>query len=104
MAHCEKCNSILQKNEIDVCDACKKQKLTDAELEKIKPILENLEKETLLDTGMAKLSGGFATTCIFDYDDDYIDIELKWGIQNDCENRVETEQYKINRRTFQLED
>ena len=34
----------------------------------------------------------------------YFDIELKWGVQNDVENRVNTEQYKMDRFTLRISD
>lgn len=105
MAHCQKCNSILQKNELDVCNLCKQENsLTDADKNKVKELLDLLEAETLNDTGVGKLSGGFAKADMFGFDESYVDVELKWGVQNDIENRVNTEQYKINRKTWKMED
>jgi len=70
----------------------------------VKNELDKLEQNTIYDTGIKNISGGFANADIFDYDEDYFDIELKWGIQNDCENNVHTEQYKMDRETLEITD
>jgi hypothetical protein len=70
----------------------------------VKDALEELETETIASTGVQGISGGFATADIFDHDEHYFDIELKWGIQNDCENVVHTEQYRMDRLTLKIED
>ena len=78
--------------------------LTKQETEKLIPVLEKLEQDTMIDTGVSKISGGFASADMFNYDEDYIDVELKWGVQSDVEDSVHTEQYKVNRKTFKIED
>lgn len=72
--------------------------------EEVKNALDELERDTIYDTGIKNISGGFASANIFDYDDEYFYIELKWGVQNDCENRVNTENYKMNRFTLRILD
>ena len=72
--------------------------------EEVKKALEKLETNTEYDTGVSMHSGGFACADIFDYDEEYFDIELKWGIQNDCDNVVHTEQYKMDRLTLRIEE
>ena len=76
----------------------------DIDCQEVKDALYEFEKETQLDVGVKNLSGGFASANIFDYDDNYFDIELKWGVQNDVENRVNTEQYKMDRFTLRISD
>lgn len=70
----------------------------------VKKALDEFERKTVYETGVRMISGGFATADIFDYDNEYFDIELKWGVQNDVENRVNTEQYKMNRTTLEITD
>ena len=72
--------------------------------EKINKILEKLEDDTSKNTGVIRFCGGFAKTEILDKDNEYFNVELKWGVQSDCENTVHTEQYKINRKTFEIEE
>jgi hypothetical protein len=79
----------------------KKYNLTDIE---VKNKLTKFEWDTLKATGIRHLSGGFVEAEVFGMDKEYFDVELKWGVQNDCENRVHTEQYKMNRETLELED
>ena len=70
----------------------------------VKDVLKDFENETEKDMGLDRISGGFAVADIFNYDEDYFDIELKYGIQSDCENNVTTEQYKMDRLTLKIED
>jgi len=71
---------------------------------KVIKALEKLERETIRDTGVFSVSGGFSKVEIFDYDDDYFDIELKWGVQSDCQNTVHTEAYKMDRITLKIKE
>lgn len=75
-------------------------KLTKKELEKIKPILDDLEWDAYLP--YKNINGGFAEAVMFDYDEDFIDVELKFGIKSDAEDVCYTEQYTIDRKTFIL--
>ena len=72
--------------------------LTEKETNELSKMLSLFESQTLYETGIHKISGGFATADMFDYDDEYIDLELKWGIQSDVQDDVHTEQYKLNRQ------
>ena len=72
--------------------------------EKVKEALSQLETDTIDDTGLRRISGGFAVADIFNYDVDYFDIELKFGVQSDCENNVTTEQYKMDRLSLVISD
>lgn len=87
------------------CDLCyantRKQtrptKLSEDELSVLRQVLERFENETRFQTGVGRISGGFAVASIFDYDDNFVDISLKWGVQSDCEDRTHVEQYKLDR-------
>lgn len=81
-----------------------KKELTEKELSTLTKVLDKLEYETLLDTGYIKINGGFATTELIDYDDEFIDIVLKFGSQDDVSSHVTTEQYKIDRKSFEIID
>ena len=74
--------------------------LTKVELKKLTNVLDVLEEQTKKDTYVFRFSGGFAEAEMFNYDNDIIDIELNWGIQNDGENSTHTEQWKLDRKTF----
>lgn len=106
MPHCLICNSLLDKFETEVCNACRKEKSkpTEAELEELKGVLSELEWDTTVSMGYKNISGGFAEATYFDYDADYFDVELKHGVQSDCEHTTHTEQFKINRTTLEIED
>jgi len=82
----------------------KKEKLYEMGSKEVKKALNNFELETELTTGVRKICGGFVVAKIFDFDDEYFDFELRWGIQNDCEDIVHTEQWKMNRRTLEITD
>jgi hypothetical protein len=78
------------------------KQLSDSELKKLSEVMDSLESETLKSTSISKISGGFATTNIIDYDDNIIDIELQFGTQSDVESSVYSEQYKVSRLTFKI--
>jgi len=64
--------------------------------------LDRFEAVTVNTTGIRNISGGFAHAEIYDYDDEFFDIELKWGIQSDVEDEVNTENYKMDRFTLEI--
>jgi len=64
-------------------------------LEMLARVLELFEFQTLITTGMRMLSGGFATAEMYNYDEEFVDIELRWGVQSDCSDTVHTENYKL---------
>lgn len=75
--------------------------LTSVELKEISAIMDELLSDPVVRI-KHKFSGGFSDCILFDYDDEYIDIELKFGVQDDTGSNVTTEQYKIDRETMQL--
>lgn len=78
--------------------------LTKEELQRIVNKLNEIEQKEKYDTAIYGISGGFCQVSMFDYDNDFIDIELKWGVQSDCEDFVTTEQFRLNRKTLEMED
>lgn len=76
--------------------------LSKKELKKLANILELFERRLVRETGVQMRSGGFASADMFRYDDDYIDIEVKWGVESGCENSIRTEQYKLPRNAVNL--
>lgn len=76
--------------------------LSNHELKKLSIVLDALE----IDTRKAyhRINGGFATAELFNYDDNIIDIELKFGTQDDTGSYVNSEQFKIDRRTMKIID
>ena len=53
------------------------------ESNKIAEKLQALEYNELLDAGLKNINGGFAKIDMYDYDEDYIYVEIQWGIQGD---------------------
>lgn len=74
------------------------------ELKKLTDTLVQLERDVKRANAVSNISGGFALASLFDYDNHIIDVEIKVGVQSDCDNAVHTEQYKINRQTMQVID
>ena len=72
--------------------------------EKVKNALDKFEWEELNNTGMRKINGGYAEADIFNYDEEYFDIELKWGEQDmgSGSSVCHTEQFKMNRETLEI--
>jgi hypothetical protein len=73
------------------------KRLSGKELKRLKDVLDWFERYETRATGVGYISGGFAEADMFNYDDEFIDIKLKWGVQSDCENHTTTEQYKLSR-------
>lgn len=73
--------------------------LTKAELKELKEILDRFEWQEYCRTGMRYINGGYATADMFNYDDEYIDIELKWGEQDmgSGDSYEHKEQYRLKR-------
>lgn len=72
-------------------------KITKKEIKELAKVLEIFETKTLNETGVHRISGGFAIAEMDNYDNDYIYIQLRWGIQSDCEDRVNTENWLLDR-------
>jgi len=73
--------------------------------EQVIQALTQFEWDIECHTGVRKISGGFASTDIYYADDEnYFDVQLKWGVQSDCENTVHTEQYTMDRLTLLIKD
>jgi len=66
----------------------------------IHKILDEMEIEVIAQMGYKNISGGFSEADITDQDNDFIYVELVHGIQNDTEDTIHTEQWKIDRTTL----
>ena len=77
---------------------CKKLTiLTDKELNTTKKLLDAFERQTTSETGVSRISGGFAIANMTHYDEDSIYIRLKWGVQSDCQNDSHEEEWYLTR-------
>ena len=65
-------------------------------LEQIACVLDAYEMRVKFDTGVKFISGGFAHADMTSFDDEYIDIRLRWGVQSDCADTVNEELYKLS--------
>ena len=72
--------------------------LTRRDVNALKKIFELFELQTVRETGVHRISGGYAIASIYDYDNKMIDIELKWGIQSDEQNDTHIENWHLDRR------
>ena len=70
--------------------------IVEADLEKLYAAMDKLEKQSTH-------SGFVAEADMFDYDNDYFDIELKLIPEDESESEF-TEQYKICRKPFEIEE
>ena len=66
--------------------------------------IAKFEFYTLCATGCRLISGGFAKAEIVETNKNIFKIKLMWGIQNDCENDVETEFWQMNRITLEVSE
>ena len=81
--------------------------------DKEKKALRDFECDTEKETGVSMLSGGFAIAEVYDEDDFYDEnkdkvhefykVQLKWGVQSDCTDRVNTEYYRMCKNTLRFE-
>jgi hypothetical protein len=74
--------------------------LSNHELKRLSKVLDALEADAYYP--YKHHSGGFAEAQMFHYDLDSIDVELKFGVQNDCDSTIHKEQYEINRKTMEI--
>jgi hypothetical protein len=83
--------------------APKIKRLTSLELKKLTKVLEKLEAPMY--RVYKKISGGFSEAKMFGYDDEFIDVELKFGYE-DCGDgsNIHSETYKIDRATMEIID
>ena len=79
------------------------KQLTKKELNELEKVLRAFEEHAYKHFCTGKLCGEFATAEISDYDNDVIEIELKYGIKEDGESTVHTEQCKLNRSDLNKE-
>ena len=81
--------------------------------DKEKKALRDFECDTEKETGVSMISGGFAIAEVYDEDDFYDEnkdkvhefykVQLKWGVQSDCTDRVNTEYYRLHKETLRFE-
>ena len=73
--------------------------LTKDEVTKLGALLL-IEEQPLQDVYL-KLNGGYVRSNVFNYDDEYVDVELTWGKQaGGSDDFVHSETLKINRKTM----
>ena len=80
----------------------KERILDKTELRKLSETMDVLEKQ--FKYPYKHVSGCFAESVMYDYDDEYIYVEVKSGIQSDVDNSVYIDNIKINRETMKPVD
>jgi hypothetical protein len=76
-------------------------RLSATELTRIAAKLTLIEQSTEYDTGVRRISGGFALAEMVGYTKNNIDVTLTWGVQSDCEDNVTTEHLTLDRKTLE---
>jgi len=69
--------------------------ITDDVNEKLTSVLDLFEQQTRVETGIRKISGGYCQADYSEHDTDWIYIRLRWGVQNDVDNDVHEEYWKL---------
>lgn len=74
---------------------------------KLDEALRKLEMNTIYQAGLRNINGGFATAEVINEDGDgeeipCFNIELKYGVQNESENRVTTAYLKIRKDNYEI--
>ena len=78
--------------------------LTNEDFEKLKEVLNEFEYQTLFETGVKKISGGYANAEYSSHNEDWIYITLKWGVQSDVDNDTHEEDWMISLLDFNGND
>lgn len=78
--------------------------LTDEVNERLSSILDMFEHATMMETGIIRISGGFAVAEYSSHNDDWIYVTLKWGVQSDVENNVHEEDWQLSWEHFYKSD
>ena len=72
------------------------------ELKKLAKRLEELEVQIRDDYGLTGISGGFVHIDMETYDNNYIYIKVKDGVQSDVTDTVNQETLKLDRKTLEF--
>jgi hypothetical protein len=67
-------------------------------------IFSKFEEEILYSNGLMNISGGFASIIVDDEEEGELTCIAKCGVQNDCENNVDTWLLKFNRQKLAFMD
>ena len=79
------------------------EELTKQELEKLAKEIGKFEWGLYVNWGFKMYSGGFVTLDMYDYDDDYIYVEIISGIQcGSDDDYTRSENGKLDRKTLEL--
>ena len=71
---------------------------------RLSSILFDFETATKNETGVKKISGGFAQAEYSSHDGHFIYVNLKWGVQNDVDNDVHEEDWKLPIQKFLIKN
>jgi hypothetical protein len=74
------------------------------ERDKIADKLHSLETSLKFEYGLHRLSGGFVIIDMDEYDDDFIYVTIKDGIQSDCCDSVNTTHTTLYRDTLEWKE
>ena len=79
------------------------EELSKKELDKLAEELRKIEWGLYVDWGLKMYSGGFLTVEMYDYDDEYIYVEILSGIQcGSDDDYTRSENGKLDRETLEL--
>ena len=76
--------------------------MNEKELQLITKRLNKLERELKSDYGLDWFSGGFVRIDMNDYDNNYIYLTIKDGVQSDCCDDVNCREQKLDRKTLEF--
>jgi hypothetical protein len=70
--------------------------LSNTELKKVSHAMDILEQEVRREHKW--MNGSYEECNMFDYDEDWIDLELKYGVQDGATNNQHVENFKLDRQ------
>ena len=82
----------------------KLKELTSKELKNIATKLEKLEHNLLIEYGLHRISGGFCTIDMEDYDNDKIYVVITDGVQSDVQNTTNITNTSLWRNNLEWTD
>lgn len=78
------------------------KQMSNQELKRVAEAIDKYEHSFLKSWGLHRLSGGFCHLDMVGYDDNEIDLECKSGVQNDVENDVTVESFRMDRKSLTI--
>lgn len=99
--HCSECGAEKGRYDMwfvgDICEACIALTLDDEEKALVNKFCEDLRRFIKADRWLNRISGGFCVVSFKDCNEQEINLDVKFGVQNDCGSDITEGWYIIDR-------